>query len=159
MKLYDLINDYMEVLETDEIAETDKQEILNVIQHQIENKEIELYKVNRQYKSDIESIEKEIKFLQAKKQARENSYNSFKNYVKETMDKLGIEKLKFEFGSLYFSTSKNVDIDENIDINTLPDEFKKITVEPIKTELKKALKQGTVIDGVSLKENRFIVFR
>lgn len=159
MKLYDLINDYIEVLETDEIADTDKDEILSLIQQQIENKEIELYKVNRQYKSDIEDIDSEIKFLQAKKQARQNSYDRFKSYVKDCMDKLGVEKIKFTLGSLYFSKNKYVDIDDCVDINLLPDEFKKISVEPKKTELKKALENGTEIDGISLKTNRFIVFR
>ncbi|SEN97256.1 virus Gp157, partial [Peptostreptococcus russellii] len=63
------------------------------------------------------------------------------------------KKIETSIGKLAIRTSKAVEI--SADINTLPDEYKRIKtiVEANRTELKKALKQGIEIDGVELVEN------
>ena len=82
----------------------------------------------------------------------ENKAESVKKYITRALNG---DKFKNARVSVSYRKSESVCVE---DIAALPDEFKKITVEPKKTELKEAMKAGKVFEGVTLevKENVII---
>ena len=102
-------------------------------------------------KADAKKLDEEIKKLQAKKQAIENKAERTKNYVEHCLKG---EKFKSVFNSAYYTKTVKVEVDEAM-VKFLPDEFIKTTikVEPKKTELKKALMDGVVVNGAVLVES------
>lgn len=158
MKLYELINDYQEIIENNEMLEEQRKELCSLIEEELKAKENSLLFVNRNFKSDIEAIDGEIKRLQEMKKAKVNAHERFKTYVSETLKLLGMEKVKNTFGTIYLKKTETVLVDED-KIQALPVQFLKIKYEANKTELKKALKEGVAIEGVELVEGESIVFK
>ena len=159
MKLYELINDYQEIIESEEFNEEVKGEILTTITEELQKKEGNLLHVSRNFKVEIETIDNEIKRLQAMKKSKQNAFDIYKGYVSDCLKKLGMEKVKNTFGTIYFTHTKSVQIDDSVDLSKLGEDYAKVTYTPNKTALKKALENGEVIDGISLKETESIVFK
>jgi hypothetical protein len=93
------------------------------------------------------SLDNEIKRLTARKKKRDRRAERLKDYVTTA---LGGEKFKTDKISVSYRKSESVDIAEGAEI---PDEYVRVKVEANKTELKKALKSGVKIQGVTLKQN------
>lgn len=89
---------------------------------------------------DNDVIDKEIKRLQALKKANENKKNFVKNYIIPLLTEG--EKWKSETHSVSYRTSKSVEVLVNAE--ELPEEFRKVTYEAKKTELKKAIEAGII---------------
>lgn len=159
MKLYELINDYQEIIESEEFNEEAKEQILSAITEELQSKEGNLLHITRNFKADIETIDNEIKRLQAIKKAKQNSFDRYKGYVSDCLKKLGMEKVKNTFGTIYFTHTKSVQIDDSVDLSKLGEDYAKVTYTADKAALKKALENGEVIDGISLKETESIVFK
>ena len=104
----------------------------------------------------IEAIKNEKQNLQKKQTVLENQVESLKNYVKNY---LGGEKFKDARVSISYRKSTSTKIDDDLDVNALPDEFKRITIEPNKTSIKKALDAGIEIEGCSLVENTSVIIK
>lgn len=99
-------------------------------------------------KSDAEAYKNEKMAFAKRQQFAENKVESLKNYLEFI---LGGEKFKTERVELSYRKSETVEIDPNI-LETLPAEYKRVKVEPDKTALKKALKDGEAFKGVHLVE-------
>lgn len=159
MKLYELINDYQEIIESEEFNEEAKEQILSAITEELQSKEGNLLHINRNFKAEIETIDNEIKRLQAIKKAKQNAFDRYKGYVSDCLKKLGVKKVKNTFGTIYFTHTKSVQIDDSVDLSKLGEDYAKPTYTADKTALKKALENGEVIDGISLKESESIIFK
>ena len=88
------------------------------------------------------------------KKAIDNKNTKFKEYVKENMEKLGLQKIDTELGTL--SIAKNPASVEIFDETLIADEYKKekVTVSIDKTSIKNALKAGKDVQGVKLVEDK-----
>ena len=96
--------------------------------------------------ADEDVIAKEIKRLQGLKATKTNAIARFKDYVLDNVDKG--EKLDFQTIKLICVAGlESVQVDADAQV---PQEYCTIEVTPNKTELKKALKGGIEIDGVSI---------
>ena len=99
----------------------------------------------------LEGIDAEIKRLQDYKKAVTNRIDRYKEYVKENMQVLGIDKIETELGTISIAKSPiSVDI---IDEDKIPAEYKTI-VQTIKVD-KKAIADnfkstGELIEGVRI---------
>lgn len=161
MSLYTLTQDFLEIdailekaIEEDRQVETSEAEMLmQCIKEQIENKADNIAYYIKNVNSEIEAKAEEITRLKKRKKEEERKLENFKNYVINNLILLEKKNVNTSIGKLSIRTTKAVEV--NIDINTLPDKFKRVktTVEPNKTELKKALKGGVEIKGVELVEN------
>lgn len=69
------------------------------------------------------------------------------------------EKFKDARCSIYYKPSVATEIAEGLDLSKLPDEYKKVTIEPNKTNIREALENGIEIEGCRLVENVSIVVR
>lgn len=85
----------------------------------------------------------------------ENKIEKFKQYVKENMEKLGLEKIQTELGILSIARNPiSVEIENE---EAIPEEFKNIvqTVKIDKTAIKKHFKEtGEVIAGVQIVDDK-----
>ena len=103
--------------------------------------------------SEIDFIDAEVKRLQELKKVRKNAQNRLKNAIKDAMLIYDIDKIELPLNKISLRKSESVQI--TCDINDLPSDMKKIKVEAIsKTEIKKMLKAGRVVEGVEIVENK-----
>ena len=102
--------------------------------------------------AEAKALKEEKMELTRRQQVAENKAESVKKYIARALNG---DKFKNARASVSYRKSESVCVE---DIAALPDEFKKITVEPKKTELKEAMKAGKVFEGVTLevKENVII---
>ena len=153
MKLHEMSNDYVGLLESD-LDEEQLKDCLESIEGAIEDKASNIVKVVNCLNSDVSIIENEIARLQARKKAITNNQERLKEYLRYNMEKTGITKINHPlFNITLGKASKKVSI---LDVNLLPDDFIDIKTEikPNLNKIKAALKDGDVsgaamIDGLS----------
>lgn len=150
MTLYEIdsaILDCVDV-ETGEIFDIDKFEELGLERDaKIEN--ICLWIKN--LKSEIEALKTEKDAFAQRQKVAENKMESLKRYISNYLEGTPFESTKVKVS---FRKSESLEILEGA---IIPDEFLRFKEPEVnKTELKKALKSGTQIDGVSIVENKNI---
>ena len=109
--------------------------------------------------SQIEALDKEIKRLQARKKSIEKRNNSFKNFLKFTLERLGVKKIETTLGVLSIKNNPaSVDI---LDENKIPQEYKttKYIEEISKTQISKDLKAGVEVPGAALKQTTSLIIK
>lgn len=97
----------------------------------------------------VAGLEAEIKRLQELKQAHEKKISSTDKQVDYLLKLFKIDKMKTELYELSYRKSEAVVL---TDEEAIPAEYKKekVTVSVDKTELKKAIKAGTVVPGAMI---------
>lgn len=137
--------------ETGEIYEDKKEELDRLIQKKeyVEALSLKLKNLKAYHKA----VKAEKEAFDRKKQSAETQIENLKQYINLILNG---EKFKSDKVSIYYSKNTSVNV---TDLDVIPDMFKKVTVEPIKTDLKKMLSAGHVIEGAELVENQFIVIR
>ena len=125
---------------------------LAVKRSELDNKVVNIQKFIVGLNGDNDIIDGEIKRLQALKKRNENIIKSLKKGVATAMNDLEIEEIKSPTMRITYSTSEETIIDNK---DLLPNELmrEKITYEPDKTAIKKALQDGKTIMGAHLQTN------
>ena len=87
---------------------------------------------------------------------RDSLIESFKNYIKMCMEKMGVKKIETSNGNI--SLRKTPESVELIDEEIIPEKFKTtVQLEKIsKTDIKKALQEGEEVPGATLKRGMSI---
>lgn len=154
IKLYEIADSFialMDKLESGELTEAEgkviQEELTNALMRKSNN--IIGYYLDR--KSLIEAIDVQIKRLQELKKVETNKLDRYKDYVKSSMEYMGIEKIETGAGELQIARSPiSVDI---IDEKLIPDEYKEVVTE-VKVNKKKIAdnfkKYGEIIEGVRI---------
>lgn len=101
-----------------------------------------------------EYCRKEAQRLQKKARAAEEVSARLKAHYMAIMTANGLEKIKGNAYTLRIGKTEVVDIPDDWD--GIDDKFLKVTVEPRKADIKKALKAGETVGGCTLKENYFL---
>lgn len=107
-------------------------------------------------KAEAEALKAEKQNLAKRQAVCENKVESLKNWL---MYALNGEKYKDSRCNIRYQKSTSVSFAEGFDFNSLPEDYKKITVEPKKTEIKNAIKDGATIEGCTIKENNNIIIQ
>ena len=151
--LYQIENEHLALMQqienaegeiTEEIAEQ-----LEINEGQLQSKSIAYLSVIKSKESFNSQIDEEIKRLQAMKKRNNTLVSNLKNRLLDAVKLFG----DFESGLSKFGTRKSSTVEvENV--NALPKEFKviKVTEQADKSALKKAIKEGQKIEGVSIVE-------
>ena len=144
-----------DLLDRDVLEEQERQHIEEMLAQKIQqsSQEILTYQINEQ--ANIEVLAREIKRLQGMKKAAENRMEKFKDRLSENMRRLQCKKIATPLGNVTLAldgVNKSVALKEGVNIDTIPEEFIKVTKELKKTELKKAIADGEVIDGIEVVE-------
>lgn len=140
MKLYELTEDLtqlIEMLEDDPENEAIK-ETIGMLLLDLDDKAEDYVHVIRQLEADAEMAKAEKQRLAKKQSAAENAAKRMRDYLKDAMLITGRTKIKRPTCSIGITTRWETVLD--VDVNDLPDEFKRVTVEPKKAEITKWLK-------------------
>lgn len=154
LKLYEIADSFialMDKLEAGELTEEEGQAIQKELENALMVKSNNIIGYYLDRKSLIDAIDTQIKRLQDYKKAEVNKLDKYKEYVKSSMDLLGIEKIETAAGKLQIAKSPiSVDI---IDESLIPDEYKEVITE-VKVNKKKIADNfkvtGEMIDGVRI---------
>jgi len=138
---------------TPELAEQ-----LAITEEQLQNKSVAYSFVIKQMDADIDTIDAEIKRLQAAKKQREKASEYLKERIKHAMELFSIEEIKTPLVKINFRKSESVWVD---DVNALPADYKvvKVTEQADKAAIKEAIKNGADIIGCRVVTNHNLQIR
>jgi hypothetical protein len=130
------------------------EEVLNqleITQDELQEKSGSYLAIIKARESLETQIDDEIKRLQRMKRANKGLVSRLKDNLLNAVNIFG----DFEVGLHKFSTRKSTSVEVTALANELPKEYKtvKVTEQPNKTEIKKALQRGEHIEGCALITN------
>lgn len=113
-------------------------------------------KILRNLYADAENYKSE-KLRFAKKQSQaENAIDRVKTRMSEMMELAGQTKVKTPTANLTLRKTKSVEI---TDLEKIPVAYIKTTYTPMKTDIKKAIENGEVIEGAEIVEKEGVMVR
>ncbi|HEM4965661.1 TPA: siphovirus Gp157 family protein [Streptococcus suis] len=113
-------------------------------------------KMQRNAEADAERFKAEKDAFAKKQKEAEARAERFKERVKEAMLLTNQQKVDTGLFKLSLRKTESVTV---FDATKLTDDFLKVKVEPNKTEIKKAIKNGQVVSGAGLTEGRSLVVK
>lgn len=158
LKLYqiaDKFNQLMDKATSEEMTQEEYDELGKELAEQLQTKSTNIIAYYENQNALLEGVDAQIKRLQSLKKATQNKIDSYKEYVKNNMERLGITKIETELGTL--SIAKNPTSVEILDEEFVPDEYKQeiVTVKIDKSKIKADYKAtGIVPDGVKIVDNK-----
>ena len=160
MKLYELTNDYLALLDAidnGEIPEEAIADTLEAITEEIESKADSIACVLKNLDADIIAIKAEEVRLAERRKAKEKSYERIKQYLSDTLQAAGLDKIETARNKITFRKSESVEIVEEAFIiwaQKNRDDLLTYSAPKVnKTEVKKSLKNGDSIVGAELRIN------
>lgn len=158
MKLYELSNEYLEVLDLlSEEENVELNDLLLKIDEEIELKAENIGKVLKSLEGNVAALKDEEKRLSNRRRGIENNIKNLKSYLENEMIAVGKKKFKtdlFSFGIQKNPPSLDISSEDNI-----PEEYYELTRSLIRRDLLKDMKEGLVVDGVSLKQSESLRIR
>lgn len=158
LSLYNITNKFVELMDKAQDGELTEQEYNQLGEElalELQNKSANIigYVKNSEYL--LNSIKEEEKRLADMRKAGEVKLEKFKQYVKENMEKLGLEKIPTELGNLAIAKNPmSVEIENEDEI---PSEFKQevVTTKIDKTAIKNHFKEtGEIVPGTIIVDNK-----
>ena len=154
LSLYNITDKFIEIMDKvqdGEITEEEYNELGQELAVALQNKSIGIIGYIQNKEALIDAVDTQIKRLQELKKAESNSVDKFKQYVKENMEKLGIQKLETEIGKM--SITKNPLSVEIQNEDEIPADFKQevVTTKIDKTAIKNYFKEtGEIVPGARI---------
>lgn len=162
MKLYEIANDYIALLQAideGEIPEEAIADTLEAIEGEIEYKADNLACVLKTLEAEAAAIKAEEKALAERRKQKENAKERIKQYLSDVLQRLDINKLETARNKITFRKSESVVIGENFIewARTHRDDLLTYS-EPTanKTAIKQALKDGAEIEGAYIESKQNI---
>lgn len=156
--LYNITNNFMEIIENFENGEYTEQEynkLMSRVCEDLQNKSTNIIAIIRNNEILANSIKMEERRLKENREKIEKGLEKLKTYVKENMEKLTINRIETEIGTM--SIRRNPLSIEIEDETIIPEEFKKIKTEITidKTSIKNYFKEtGEIIEGTRIVNNK-----
>ena len=162
MKLYEIANDYvalMQAIENDEIPEDCIADTLEAIKGEIEIKADNIACLLKNTEAEIKAFKEEENRLAERRKVKERALDSLKTYLSDMLIRTNVLNVETARNRISFRKSEAVEVDESFlrwAIENRNDllSFKEPTAN--KTEIKKALKGGQTLEGVKLVTNQNI---
>ena len=158
LSLYNITNKFVELMDkaqNGELTEEEYNQLGKELALELQNKSANIIGYTQNKEALIDAIDVQIKRLQELKKSEQNGLDKFKQYVKENMEKLGIEKIETELGIL--SIAKNPMSVEIENEDEIPSEFKQevVTTKIDKTAIKNHFKEtGEIVAGVQIIDDK-----
>ena len=149
MNLYELSQDLITLRD---LEETDKDEVISIIQSEIVNKGKGIIQVIKSLESDVEAIKNESDRLAKIKKVKENNLKKLREYTKLCMEQMDLKKLETPIGNI--TIRKGVSTLKIDDESKLLDKYIEIvqTYKVNKDLIKTDLKSGQVVEGAYMTE-------
>lgn len=139
--------------ETGEIIDEDMAERFEQLQIDRDKKIEGIACMIKEFNADAIALKAEKDTLAARQRTAENRAASLKRYLEGY---LGGEKFESARAAISYRKSVAVNV---MDINSIPQEYLTIKVDANKTAIKNAIKNGDVVAGAELIENRNMVIK
>lgn len=153
MKLYEIVSD-MRALENLDLEPEQVADTMEGLQMALSDKAENIAALNESFTGNIESIDAQIKRLQAMKKTITTRQEQLKEYLRHNMIESGISKIDCPYFKISLrKAAKSVQVD---DADLLPDEYVtiKTVISPDKNAIAKALKNGVEVNGASLVDGK-----
>ena len=141
-KQYASLLDVIEQCMGEITPEIEKQ--LEITENELQVKSKAYVNIIKSFEADINTIDSEIKRLQALKKMRNNVIERLENNIKYVMLNNGIDSIEFDTSKIVLRKSKSINI---IDVSLIPDCAKKIKIEADKIKLKELFKEKQELHG------------
>lgn len=152
MKLYELTQNYQNLLELLDNEEVDKEMIKQALDEVMDNIKSKIHSictiVNDQ-KGDIDMIDAEIKRLQALKKNKQSNMDFLKGYLSDMLQANNINKMDTGLFRVGFRTSVALVVNDE---EAIPEKYLNVQtkVTPDKRLITEKIKNGEQVDGCSL---------
>ena len=159
MKLYELAQNYAQLLETAEEIESDALvDTLEALQDAIEDKAENIAKLIKNLEADAKIIKEEEQRLAERRRAIEAKVERLKTYLQEQLETAGIEKVKRPTITVAIQVNPpSVDV---IDETAIPSDFLIPQAPKLdKRSILERLKKGESVPGVTLKQTKGVRIR
>lgn len=156
MKLYELANDYvalMQAIDNDELPEECIADTLEAITGEIEIKADNIACMLKNIEAEVKAIKEEEANLATRRKTKEKTYERLKEYLSTTLQSLSIDKVETARNKITFRKSESVEIDDTFiewAQENREDLLKYSAPTADKTEIKKILKGGAELQGAQL---------
>ena len=150
MNLYEIESEVLKCIdeETGEIIDIEK---LSALELERDTKIENILLWIKNLKSEAEALKAEKEAFAQRQKAAENKMESLKRYISGYLGGMAFQTARVKAS---FRKSEAVEIADGA---TIPEEYLKFKEPEVnKTELKKALKSGLVLEGVCIRENQNI---
>lgn len=154
MNLYEMTTAASEMYELLCSGEIDEEVFNDTLQAMGTDEKVEnCCKVIRQLEADATAYEKEEKRFKDKKTTAKNGVARLKKSILSFLQ--AADKKKINAGLFTVSKQKSSAV-KILDENLIPDEFFKVSLEPMKSEIKKAIDSGEKVAGAIIVENESV---
>ena len=152
MNLYNIKSEYLAIAHelTEGELTPELEQALIITQENLQEKAINYGYVIKNFESELDIIEEEIKRLNALKKARQNAVDKLKNNISDAMQLFGILEVKAPTFKMNFRKSESVEIFEGLDQEFITE---KVSYQPDKIAIKNAIKEGRTVNGAALVTN------
>lgn len=156
MKLYEIENDYLSLLEAIENGEVPEEGIadtLEAVKGEIEAKADNIACLLKTLNAEIVAINAEELKLRERRRVKEAAHDRLKAYLSDSLQRLGIDKIETARNAISFRKSEAVEIPDGFVDWAVKNRDDLVTYGKPKanlTEIKKILKDGGVIEGAQL---------
>lgn len=163
MRLYELTNDYLALqaaIENDEIPEEALADTLEAITGSLEDKVDSIACILKGMEADMAAIKAEEDRLKARRQVKAAAYDRLKQYLSDSLQRAGMDKLETARNRITFRKSEKVVCDEAVFLAWATENRDDLLTykapEANLTAIKAALKNGDEVFGAYICENRNI---
>lgn len=155
MTLYEIDNAILECLDI-ETGEIIDEERLNSLEMERDTKISNVACWIKDLKAENEAIKAEKQNLTRRQEVNDKKAESLKNWLNFALNG---EKFKDGRVSISYRKSESIQFTDTFTIESLPSEFIKVTAEPMKSEIKQAIKDGRTVEGCFIREDNNIQIR
>ena len=152
MNLYNIKSEYLAI--ANELTEgeltPELEQALIITQENLQEKSVNYGYVIKNFESEVDIIDEEIKRLNALKKARINAVDKLKNNISDAMQLFRILEVKAPTFKMNFRKSESVEIFEGLDQEFITE---KVSYQPDKIAIKNAIKEGRTVNGAALVTN------
>ncbi len=149
MNLYNIKSEYLAIAQ--ELAEgeltPELEQALMITEANLQEKAINYGYVIKNFESEVDIIETEIKRLNALKKARVNAVEKLKTNISNAMQLFGILEVKAPTFKMNFRKSESIEIYEGLSNEYITE---KISYQPDKIAIKNAIKEGKIVNGAGI---------
>ncbi len=152
MTLYEITNDYLQLMTMLEDPDLDPQTLADTmegIEGELEVKAESYAKVMKNLEADVAGIKSEIDRLSERKKTIENNIKRMKEALQFSMETTGKTKFKTELFSFGIRNNAPAVVMDEQYIENIPREFIRVKEEVDKTAIKEALKAGFELEGIA----------
>lgn len=152
MKLYEIDAAILDCIdqETGEVVDFEK---LQALEMERDSKISNIACWIKDLKAESEAIKAEKKTMESRIKAADNKADQLTRFLAAYLNGMAYKDARC---AISYRKSTSTEIDEDMDLNTLPEEFKNVTVTANKSAIKEALQNGAKIPGCTLVEKNNI---